>query len=453
MRTLPVFVIFGFFASLASGQTPPQPRPVEPGAALSISGKLLNEIVDRPVDRVEPVREVILDAEVFGMGRTKGKISVQLYAKAEYALFEMVFQGQSCSSTVGYDEPIKAYSESVITFDVRKTIGIDQRGVHGYPSRARAHACTRLVGMTNYQGEVEVTSVDLGKRRHALEKPQIEAESARKAECKLVRSFDRDMTEPIDKMNQLLVEAKTQFAKVGLPLRALNWSTTTSHLNALAFPAGVSPTTKPPEVPEACDVAVRLHQEAFAEIARNHLAHRTTTLFELAGVGEKALGPLLGDGKVSSLIEQVAPLLKLLGIETLYISFAERPVSLEFTDNHFTLTLHASNFKSGKNAYAGRDVRAKYKIEKTDEGFAAVRQGAVEIVAPRALPSAAELQDDQATRTLLQSTFNFFFLDRLKLGEATLPYENKSLTLVPHRIDARDGWLQLCWLWKTPAKK
>jgi hypothetical protein len=412
-----------------------------------VSSKIVNAVVERPVERVDPVHEDILNADVHGIGKTRGNITVRLIPSDSYALLELVFLGQTQSRTLSFDEPVKAYTKNAINFEVDKTIVIADEGLRGYCARPAARAAVCLEYMTDFYDQVNVNAVDVGRQFFRAARCDIERETSRKAVAKLGPRFDQDVQVELDKANQALAKLRKS-----LPPLKLKWNTGADRLGVQVSVGSLAPTSPPPALP-ASDAAVRLHQDVLRDAARIALAGKKLTLLELANMVESVLGPVLGGTKPGANAEALAKLFKTLNLEPPTINFAyNRPMVFDFVKDGFSITLHGTSYTSGKTTYPDRYIRAIYKVEKTATGFAAVREGLPQVRASFLLPDTDETAEDKAARSFLESAFGLFFPARMDMGEVTVPLEgSRPIVLAPADARFGDGWMMLAWTHRSPA--
>lgn len=448
MTSFQVVLAASLLAGAAAGadprtapKTPAEPLPGLPSVLADISCKFINAVVERPIERIEPVRERILDAEVFGTGKTIGNVFIRLKPSCDVGALEFVFQGVTYSKTIGYQNPVRAFSRSEVHFEVRKPLYLDACGLQGKPARACAKAEVCLLGLVDLTGNPDTNISDFGRDEFRRTRWEIELDTARKAECRLAPRVDQDLQATLDKVNAGLDKLR----KLNVPLLPFHWVSTPSRLELQVSLANVTPIASPPPVPEPADLALRLHHGALREAARHRLGGKTVSLVELGGIAEGLLGPVLGGKKTAAGAETLGSFLKTVGADVPTISFAAKdPVLVTFGKDRFTVVIHGTGFTSGKSKYPARTVRVEYKIEKSPEGFVAVREGTPEVRPPSVLDMSDEATD-KSTRAFLQTTFSLFFRDRLVLSEMILPLEEQTLVLQPRRADMADGWLLIVW--------
>jgi len=442
MKTIPIFLACCALAGSASGQAP-CPPPVPPAAIVDVSSYLINAIVERPVCRSMPVHDTIIDAEVFGMGQTRGVVQARTMADANRAWIDFVFMGTSLNRTVGVQAPARVNTETLIAFELHQPVTIDGKNLRTWTPLAWVKAQTKLLCITNLKGEDDSPVVGMARLQFFDDKNEAETIAARKAEARLKMEFARDFLPEIEKAARKLNNAWKSLNWLGAPLQPLCWSSTEKYvrLQAGQLAAGLA---APPEVPASADFALRIHQSALKHIAQKQLAGKTFGPFDLAELHQTILGVFGGSDKAAKAkMDSMEQLLKQLGVAPLTITFvAYEPVSFQFTDGGMTLALHAKSFKAGKDVYPARDVIARYRIEAQAKEIVLVRDGPVRI------ETAGPYDDLEPARKkeveiMLQQNFNLFLPQRLRLP--TMNLGSQGLLVVPSQADARGGWLLLAW--------
>ncbi len=120
---------------------------------------------------------------------------------------------------------------------------------------------------------------------------------------------------------------------------------------------------------------------------------------------------------------------------------------MTFGGGRFAVTVRGRRYAQGDNRYPGMDVTAVYEIEKTDQGFRAVRQGEIEIFPPGFVPDRDKLSGpEQALRTLLQKKFGKLFAEEV-VPQDIVPTGRwqKVGRLALDHWEADDGWMVLAW--------
>ena len=136
------------------------------------------------------------------------------------------------------------------------------------------------------------------------------------------------------------------------------------------------------------------------------------------------------------------------------ITFARRqPVSVTFGDNTFTVTIRGRSYANEGNQYPGMNVTANYKIQRSERGWKAVRQGDLVVVPPGfKLGSGQQLSArEQVIRKVLERRFGKFFEPEMVPKNLVLAPKDKSpsdkapLELQLSHWETSNGWLLLAW--------
>ena len=131
------------------------------------------------------------------------------------------------------------------------------------------------------------------------------------------------------------------------------------------------------------------------------------------------------------------------------IIFAKKqPVTVTFADDGFKVTIHGAGYYKGDAPQPAMDVTASYKIEKTAEGFKAVRQGDLQIFPPGFdIAGGQQLSvKHQTIRHLLEKRFGKVFEPEIVPKAFVMKGKlEKAGKFEPTQFVCRDGWLVLAW--------
>ena len=173
-----------------------------------ISDRLLRRQISRPVMRQTSVNEVIVGTPVSGTAGTAGRIDLRLVPAGDRAIVDLLFHGQVQSRTTGFGGPVQVHSSSVTSFSAVKRLLLDEFGIAMQPARVTAQTSSSIQGISTslprLRGRI---ARRIGGRRAAELKPAAEAEAARKAEVRIGREFDGDVTRQLLSANGRLSEA------------------------------------------------------------------------------------------------------------------------------------------------------------------------------------------------------------------------------------------------------
>jgi hypothetical protein len=404
-----------------------------------LSPEVVGAGVAGPVDDIRPVRESILGTEVVGSGHTRGQTKVSLVPDTQRGVVDTVFHGVTDSQTVGYHGPVEVYALGTTWLGACKRFWVNADGVFAHPAAASAITETTITDICSVRGRRMVER--LAWRRAGQQKCQSEEIAARRAEFHLNLQIDAAAAGAMHRANDALVnKVRKPLQRRSLFPQQVQVSTTEDGLHVVSLRAAaaqLAAPTSPPPLPEACDMSVRLHESMVNNMAASALAGMLLREESFQAMVVEILGEL--PERLQSDEEQ----------EPWAIQFApSQPISVRFADEQFRVTLRGQRYYRGEEVYPGMDVTAIYKIQKTAEGFKAVRQGVVQIFPPGFVPeSGKQLTPRQvAIRRLLAKRFDRIF-DPEILGEGfMLPGKwSRAGKMKPTQLHSQGGWLAAAW--------
>src|SRR5437868_5525037 len=92
----------------------------QPNLVASVSAALIEAIVRRPVDRLQPVEEEIVKTMFFGISRTCAEVHAELVPDPSHGAVEIVMRGGTRSLSTGYRGSVTVQTATEIPFEVRK---------------------------------------------------------------------------------------------------------------------------------------------------------------------------------------------------------------------------------------------------------------------------------------------------------------------------------------------
>ena len=111
---------------------------------LRVSEEWLSARLDRRIDKVTPVDQVVLGTRVVGQARIVGRPRLELRAQEEIASFDVIFSGTTVSRTVGNPGPVTIRSRSETSFTASKRV-LFESGKGFYTLPAKINTQTRVV--------------------------------------------------------------------------------------------------------------------------------------------------------------------------------------------------------------------------------------------------------------------------------------------------------------------
>ena len=404
---------------------------------VQMSAKMVEASAARSVEETAPIEDNIMGTSIRGTGRMKGKVTVELAPSPRRAVIDNLFHGTIWTNSIGYNQSVRAYATGISRVAARKRVFIDDRRMWDLPTVSKATANTTI-------NRIEASSSMVQRiawQRATEQKAQAEQIAAGRMQDRVNRRLDEQSAESLAQSNR---NYQRRFRKPLLDRRLfpqkLLFSTTKEALFIAALaasPAQLGSPTAPPPVDGKPDAAVRVHESMINNLTAGALAGNILT--------EKRFEQIITD-LFGSVPERLQPEED---AEPWSIRFADQqPISVHFAEGGFTMTIRGSSYTSGDNGYPGMNVTATYKIEKTDEGPKAIRQGKLEIFPPGFEPGdGVKLSArQQVIRSLLERRFGKIFDEQMSADKLALPegWETKGeLSLA--QWQSYSGWMVISW--------
>jgi len=411
---------------------------VHPNLMAQISERLISTGIGMSVDEPTPVRDVILKTKVYGKGRTTGTLSVELAEHTQFAVIDTVMRATTETENVGYRGPATIFTEGTTRMAARKRLWITDKGLSSYPAVSNAVTNTRFTGVRTKRDSKLMEKI-VWKKAYQ-QKAEAERVASLHARQRLNGRVNEEAAEMLGIANKTFVEKfrRPLIERKLFPAR-LEFSTTDDTLRVLVLQAGAGQLAafkSPPEPAQEADAAVQVHQSMINNIAASALAGVTLTDEDF----QEAVISLLGE---------LPERLQAEDQEAWAITFDSlRPISVKFADDGFEVTIRGRKFYKSEESYPGMDVTAAYKIEKTDAGYKAVRDGELKIFPPRfAAGKGTGLSAREVViRQLLERRFSRIFREELVGEGLTLPGKwAKAGKMMPIQLQCKDGWLAVAW--------
>lgn len=410
-----------------------------PNLFVAVSQELVQVGFARDVDRVDPVRDVILGTRIRGTARTTGRVSTELFPHTERAVLDTVFKGTSASRTRGWNGPVTIYSDSRTRIHAIKRMVIDETGLRGLPAvtAARTRTSTRGIG-TRHGGLIGNIVRNQASQRVAQNRGRSEAIAARHAEERVNRRIDLESEARLAKGDRRFQENFRQplLRRQAFP-QLFRFRTTQQDLTLTALQASpyqLGAPNAPPALQRDHDLALRVHESMINNLAASLIADRKFTDEE----AKQAAIDLLG--------EVPEKLRKEEDDLPWSITFARRePLTMLFADGGFKLTLRGSAYTSGERSYPAMNMTVAYQIQQRDDGATLVRQGDLEILPPGFVEGESTLSAAQvALRRLIAKKLGKVFEPEIVGEGIELKGQwSDAGRLVPSEMAASQGWLAL----------
>lgn len=386
-----------------------------PNVYLQVSDDFLGHGFAERVDETDAVRESIEGTRIRGTAHTVGNVTVTLVPDDEKAVLQALFRGTTETKTVGTNGPARIYSTGTTQLTGNQRLYVDADGFHALPSTSEAQTSLRTNGIGTTSGGIRGCIVErVATKRVAEAKPGAERTTSRKAEERLnVRLAER--------VNKLMAQANDRYwNQIRQPLVEKKqfpeefWIRTTANellvTGVFAAPDRLAAAAAPPAIANPADVAIRLHESAVNNFAQGVLAGQTLHSEE----ARKELTEILGETPEQFKDEE--------GKAPWSITFADdKPVEVAFGDGQFTITIRGKGYTADDRSYRAMNVTAVYKIESSEKGLKAVRQGDLQIFPPGFVPGQRRFSvPEQTLRSILERRFGKLFTPEIG-GELLQP--------------------------------
>ena len=273
------------------------------------------------------------------------------------------------------------------------------------------------------------------------QKAQAECIASRHAEQRFNERMDRQADELIAGANDKLVNRfRRPLAERQLLPEVFRLHTTQSALCATLLQAAegsLAAPGAPPDLELRGDLAVKVHQSAINNVAHAALGGVVLDEKRLYELLEEYIGPVEPGERQSQDAEEWS------------ITFAARqPISVAFDDVKFEVTIRGQEYYADGETHPAMNVTAIYRIQNTDRGWKAVRQGKLSIFPPGFNPDGGEQLAGriQVLRTILERRFGKFLKEELTPKNLVFAPEGRQpVALQLTRWDSTRGWLVMAW--------
>jgi hypothetical protein len=411
----------------------------QPNLNVRASHRLVGAGIARPVNEVTPVKDVILGTNITGTGRTVGKVDLKLVPTTDKATLDTVLSGKVHSRTIGRNGPATIHSNGVTEIEGRKRIVIDERGLASYPATATAKTKTTITGIAAGRSGSGIVQ-RIATRRVYEAKPEAEQIGSQHAAARVKRRVEEEAAVGLGKAHWDYVN------KVRNPLlrrrefpSLFRLSTTDDSLFVVAQQANrfqIGAPDNPPSVTVENDLAVQVHESMINNLAAALLSGVTLKEEEVQKQAVELLGKL--PERLKSEIDR----------DPWSITFAKvRPVTVQFADNGFKMTIRGQRYTSGERDFQAMNVTADYKIEADGSRYRLVRKDELLIEPPNFVKGKSLSGRQVALKTLLEKRFGKMLDKEIKSEGLVLPGRwREAGRLDPKQLQSNGGWLVAAWI-------
>jgi hypothetical protein len=431
-----------------AGQAPGLVREIRaaggrPNMLVEIHENLFARAVNRPVNQVQPVDEVILGTRIRGTGRTTGQVRLDFVPSPDRAAFDLIFAARNVSSTRGSQGPVTVRSSGVTDLGARRRIFLTPEAVSssGVTASAATNSTVEGIGVNKRFGQRIIRRI--ASRKIAETKPQAQAIAQGRARDRVEREF-ATQTDPA------VAQIRDQFqTRLEAPLRArglypemLHLHTTDTRLVVTArkaLPVQLAAASLPP--PTAADhlITLRVHESVVNNVLEEKFGGR---IFRQADA-DRLAAEMQATMPASLESDADQPPWE--------VTFAKhRPITVSVADSRAKVMVRGDKFVSGEREFPGMDIWATYVIGRGPQGFVLLREGDVQIYPPGFQPGSGQRlrPSETSIRRILQRRFDKVFPSDVDVP-GLLPLEGELASAGPlplAQLEARrDGWIAAGW--------
>jgi hypothetical protein len=405
----------------------------QPNLYLQFSEQMLRSGVDRDVDEVAGIREVILGTSIRGTARMRGQVTLDLVPGRQPAAFDIVLTGITYSNNTGHNGPVTIRSSGVTSIDARKRLLLDEEGVGSRAAQAQARTRSTIQSISSHSHLVR----KIAWKQAGRTKPRVEAIASQRAARRVEQNMNAQVAELLETLNDTFMDQfrKPLLRRDGFP-QLLEFETTDDNLLVTMLQAGrdlLAAPTDPPPLTADHDIAVRFHETLVGNLSQAMLGGVTLDDERAAQLVEDLTGSVPEELQITDESDPWS------------IQFADQlPVQASIDDNNFTVSIRGTQFTRGETVVAKTmEISATYTVAKTPEGALLTRQGDVQVVYPTLR---SEGIDEVAMKSFVKTKFEALMKPEIATDGLVLPDRWQNLgTLVLQQLHCDDGWAALGW--------
>gem|GEM_PF-1520347 len=451
---------------------------VQPNLLLGVSEAFIQRAGRRPVRNTQPVHDFILGTTITGTAQTAGSIRIRTLPCSDAIQLEVQLTGDTRSHTRGYQGPIRIRSSGNTHFVASQQISLDADSFRARSAVVHANTQTRIHSIQKMGGPLGHRLIErIAWNQAGRSKGCAEQIASRHAEARIAAGFDEQLTAALNR-------ARTKYdQQIRAPLIRRNMLPTRLEMSSqpdclrvealLASRHQLAASRASPRLLPTGDLTLRVHQSAVS----NYLAmvmDGGTIEQEFAGQPPKMSGNLPPWMAKLSLAERFQTKPPVAGprsgdpteaVDSLprdqgdfqpwsMTLNAERPVSVQFTNQQLVLRMRAARLTSDENEYKNWDFIIRYDVLPQGNSILLRRSGKIEV-----FPTGFDPRWDKkmsSAKSGFRSTLARNMNARADRGEsfpAEIPIQPIRLPkklgipgeLTLQQLDCDQHWLTLSW--------
>jgi hypothetical protein len=401
-------------------------------ARVLVSSEFAQRQFSRPVDKAQPVRELILGTNITGTSQINGSVTPVLVQNNAAATVQLVLNANFSSDNVGLNRGVQIFSKGYSPVYAAETVQLTDIGLVSLgDTSVGSSLSTDINGIAHKCRLIR----KIATKKVAEQKGEANSIAQGRLESRLGSQFHEELSGQLREANQKIAPpALPVLSRLGLPRPTRKTWTSNTFLALLWNEAGADQLMAPASCPLPVDgqgVTVQIHQSLLTNLLDPVLGGRIIRSEDLDNFATQ-----FGDSVPVGIQEEADE-------KPWAISMAPfHPVEVELDAGEIKFILRTTKLEnSGKSLSKPATITATYRIDLKDDTLQLNRQGDVDI-------EFAGKPDGslRATtfRSFLKDKFNKVFKEQLLrepilLSEAW-PADLPRLEL--SKIDIDDGWIQ-----------
>jgi len=374
-----------------------------PNALVTVSTGLLRDAAEEPIDRDDPVADVILGTRIRGQGHTTGTVALKTIPDDDKAVIEIETSGRVVSQNVGRNGPAVIRSTGYTDFAATQLIEFTATSFQALAPKVAATTRSNIHSVSKSGGGLGRRIVaNVGTQQAHEKQGQANRIAARHAETRIGRRMTDEVDDRLEKAwSRFQDDYRLPLERRGELPQHLRFSSTDDELAFEATQANrseLAAPAAPPEAPADADLVMRLHESAVNNYTSAMLGGATLSETK-PGEGTKAdvkLPKAIKDAwknRMDAKADQAADA----DFEPWSLTFRrDQPIKVDFADGKMQLTIHLAHLKSGDDVFDRWDVTGTYTPELVDGGVTLHRDGELVVLPTGFDPDKGQLSSRQA---------------------------------------------------------
>lgn len=459
----------------------------------SVSANFVEQMPNRGIDQVRPVRDCILGTSIVGTAHTIGQVRYELLPSDDSVELMVYLDGRAQSRTNGYNGPVRISSNGNTVYTASKRISISDQLFAADPAVAHVDTRTRINSIQKTGGQLGANLIEkVAWKRAAQQKSQAEKISASHTRENVIEEFNERVARDLGdarlryqtKIRDPLTRraATPEYLKMSSSLEGVHIESTFAARNQLGA------NNRPPALVDGNDLVLQIHESAVNNylplaLASARISQQTAdqppnlegdvpNWIKLMSAKNPKLAAAAATGaavvdEASKTINEVVegqadergpnapPALPPFKPFSITLN-AEAPVGVRFDDNKVVVRVRAAKLASDDSEYTNWDFIVTYEITQRDDQIVLKRVGDIEVF-PTGFDPAWDKQltaQQSGFRSTLAKNMNA----RANAGESfpqEIPIEPIRITnvgtLLLNQLEVQDGWLTVGWILPPPA--